>query len=138
MNNNFLDFYVPELNRLLELYDRFPTEQWPNRVDAIRPALRWIRCSLCLNARYRTYPLHLRTRICTECRQTVFRALAHRWVIHVHRQLHQGNLERVHEELLEYCFHPDRVLGTGCIETYAAFQNSVAVNSVNQIVKSSV
>lgn len=128
-----IQFYVDELSRMMTENamngGRF-FEVFQSRADA-QPArvprlpvdgsvYRWIRCPLCLaqhfsRNRYHAYGL------CPDCRARV-RSGACRYYFHtIHRHLHATQLQKVHDELIEWCLRPEYVTKTGWLETLDRF-----------------
>lgn len=114
------DYHILELIRLMEYREpHLPT------VGSWRDTpLRWVHCSVCENARFAWYPTHYRTRICDDCHQALYRVFTHRCTRLVQQAVQRSLYPALHEELLEVCYHPDRVLQTGAIETLEHFQRS--------------
>jgi hypothetical protein len=113
------DFHIQEMVRLLE-YRRAHFPQ-----SGIGVSLRWVYCPLCGNARFSCYPIMYRTRLCDDCHMELYRVFVRRYNHLVHRAVQRSLLPMIHDELLEVCYHPDRVAQTGAIESRGWFETAM-------------
>lgn len=116
-----IQFYLAELNRLLEEND-VPFALFKPTLNDLPPS-RWLPCPTCRNQCFRavTRTDPPKAAICMTCKESVKRRVLHWCVRQIQRHLVEEQKERVHQELVEYCHHPDYVLKTGSIETFHLF-----------------
>jgi|LakMenEpi03Aug12_release.lakeMendotaPanAssembly.Ray.scaffolds.fasta_scaffold278062_2 hypothetical protein len=115
-------YYFAQIERLLNREQiRTHFEQ-----DIFAAPMRWIPCGLCTSQCFRSREHSVgskMTEICNRCRELLFKQLIRYYVFKVDKINIQERKKYLHKELLEFCFRPEYVLKTGCVETQHLFRN---------------
>jgi hypothetical protein len=115
-----LEYYFTQIQRLLS--------QEHIMIHTIRDTtttpMRWISCGLCMDQCFRSRGHSIgpkMTEICNHCREMLFKQLLRYYITKIEKIRIQECKKRIHEQLLEFCFHPEYIFKTGYLETVHLF-----------------
>lgn len=116
-------YYIKESNYLIEQLVQQQNKSISKVLEFrdIHSPMRWIPCSICTAQCFRSREHSIMTEICKHCKENIQTRVLRYYIQQIEKGMIQEQKKRVHEQLLHFCFSPEYVAKTGCLETCHLF-----------------
>jgi hypothetical protein len=126
MTTYSISYYIHQIHRLTQQLVQIQNKSTSKILEFrdIHSPMRWIPCSICTTQCFRSREHSIMTEICKNCQEALQTRVIQYSIKQIEKGVVQEQKKRVHEQLLDFCFRPEYVAKTGCLETCHLFNGS--------------